>query len=65
MLYCLMFVKRLKESVELCENTECENCPIAIENLEQRTEFEKKVLHYPCCLNLIERESWVVAFTDR
>ncbi len=60
-----MFVKRLKEAVDYCEKHECENCPIAIEGIEQRTKYEIEILHYPCCLNLIERESWAVAFTDR
>lgn len=53
-----MILRTLKEAVDYCEKHECENCPIAIEGIEQRTKYEIEILHYPCCLNLIEREKW-------
>ena len=44
-----------KEAVEFCEETECEDCPVAIEDREDwRTQYEKTMLHFPCCLNLVD-----------
>ena len=41
-----------EEAINFCETHECEDCPA----VEKRTEFQKKVLHYPCCWNLVEDE---------
>ena len=43
----------IKEAIYFCEHTECENCPIAIEGLEHRTQYEREVMHIPCVDNLI------------
>ena len=42
-----------KKAIHFCENTECEDCLIAIEGLEHRTRYEKEVEHVPCVDNLI------------
>lgn len=46
-------IKIVEQAVYFCENTECENCPIAIEGLEHRTQYEKEVEHIPCVDNLV------------
>lgn len=45
-----------KDAVKFCENTECENCYIEINNIEYRTKYEKEMLHYPCCMNLVDKK---------
>lgn len=42
-----------KKAIHFCENTECEDCLVAIEGLEHRTRYEKEVEHVPCVDNLI------------
>ena len=42
-----------KKAIHFCEQTECEDCPVAIEGLEHRTRYEKEVEHVPCVDNLI------------
>lgn len=42
-----------KKAIHFCENTECEDCLVAIEGLEHRTRYEKEVEHVPCADNLI------------
>lgn len=42
-----------KKAIHFCENTECEDCLVAIEELEHRTRYEKEVEHVPCVDNLI------------
>lgn len=46
-------IKIVEQAVYFCENTECENCPIVIEGLEHRTQYEKEVEHIPCVDNLV------------
>lgn len=43
----------IKEAIRFCEHTECENCFIAIEELEHRTQHDKQDEHVPCVDNLI------------
>lgn len=38
-----------KEAIKYCEEHECEECSVE----DRRTEYQKKVLHYPCCWNLL------------
>ena len=40
------------EAIKYCEEHECEECSVE----DKRTEFQKKVLHYPCCWNLVDEE---------
>ena len=42
-----------KKAIYFCENTECEDCPIYINDIEHRTQYEKEVMHIPCADNLI------------
>ena len=42
-----------EKAIRFCENTECEDCLVAIEGLEHRTRYEKEVEHVPCADNLI------------
>jgi len=46
-------MKIVEQAVSYCENTECENCFIAIEGVDHRTQYEKTVEHIPCVDNLI------------
>ena len=46
-------IKIVEQAIYFCKNTECENCPIAIEGLEHRTQYEKEVEHIPCVDNLV------------
>ena len=43
----------IKEAIRFCEHTECENCPITIEELEHRTQHDTQDEHVPCVDNLI------------
>lgn len=42
------------DAVKYCEEHECTECEVYLKNLDKRTEHEKKNLHYPCCLNLVD-----------
>lgn len=44
----------LEEAIKYCGNHECEACPAYIKS-DCRTEYEKKVLHIPCCINLVDK----------
>lgn len=43
-----------KEAIKYCEEHECEECPAFTE--DKRTDYQKKVLHYHCCWNLVDEE---------
>lgn len=43
----------VKKAIHFCENVECEDCPIYINDIEHRTQYEKEVMHVPCVENLI------------
>lgn len=43
-----------KEAVEFCEEHECEECVIHKKELNIRTIHEKRILHVPCCANLVD-----------
>lgn len=45
--------KVVEKAVRFCENTECEDCPIYINDIEHRTQYEREVMHIPCVDNLI------------
>ena len=41
-----------KEAIKYCEEADsCENCPS-----DSRTDYEKDVLHFPCCICLVDKE---------
>lgn len=42
------------DAVKYCEEHECTECEIYLKDLDKRTEHEKKILHHPCCLNLVD-----------
>lgn len=45
-----------EEAIEYCESHECKDCIYYINNIDDcRTEYEKKVLHLPCCINLVDK----------
>ena len=44
-------------AVLLCENIECENCPVSIHSADRRTEHEKCNLHITCCEQLA---NWIL-----
>lgn len=46
-------MKIVKQAVLFCENTECLDCPIYINDIDYRTQYEKEVEHIPCVDNLI------------
>lgn len=46
-------MKVVEQAIHFCADTECENCPVAIEGLEHRTQYEKEVEHIPCVDNLV------------
>lgn len=46
-------LEEVEKAIQFCEDTPCENCPIAIEEIEHRSDYEKNVLHVPCVDNLI------------
>lgn len=43
----------IKKAIYFCENTECFDCPIHINDIDHRTQYEKEVMHIPCVENLI------------
>lgn len=43
----------VKKAVRFCERTECIDCPIHINDIDHRTQYEKEVMHIPCVENLI------------
>lgn len=45
---------RPEEAAEFCADHECEECPAR--DIEYRTEWQKKMLHFPCCYNLMDEE---------
>ena len=45
--------KLVGKAVRFCENVECEDCPIYINDIEHRTQYEREVMHIPCVDNLI------------
>ena len=44
-----------EKAVEYCENHECMECPIYINNLDKRTEKERRA-HIPCVINLVDKD---------
>lgn len=49
-----------EEAIKYCEAHECKDC-VAYNIADCRTEYEKQVLHMPCCVNLVDEEliEWV------
>ena len=45
--------KVVEKAVRFCESVECEDCPIYINDIEYRTQYEREVMHIPCVDNLI------------
>lgn len=45
--------KLVEKAIYFCENAECEDCPIYINDIDHRTQYEKEVMHVPCVDNLI------------
>lgn len=45
--------KVVEKAVRFCENVECEDCPIYINDIEHRTQHEIEVMHIPCVDNLV------------
>ena len=43
----------VKKAVEFCETHECVDCPVCINDIEYRTEYDKCCEHVPCVDNLI------------
>ena len=43
-----------QEALEFCEKTECEDCPVVLENLDRRTKFDRAVGQVPCFENLVK-----------
>lgn len=46
-------MKVVEQAVHFCENTECFDCPIYINDIDYRTRYEKEVEHVSCADNLI------------
>ena len=44
------------EAVKFCEEHDCEECPVHLNGLDKRTEFDKVVGAVACCENLVESE---------
>ena len=46
-----------EEAIKYCETHECEDC-ITYKTLELdcRTDYEKTMLHIPCCINLVDKD---------
>lgn len=44
-----------KEAVKYCEDHECKDC-IAYDLPDCRTEYERTMLHAPCCANLVDED---------
>jgi hypothetical protein len=45
--------KVVEKAIRFCENVECKDYPIYINDIEHRTQYEKEVMHIPCVDNLI------------
>jgi hypothetical protein len=45
--------KIVEKAVRFCENVECKDCPIYINDIEHRTQYEIEAMHIPCVDNLI------------
>ena len=46
-----------KEAIKYCEEHECKYCIHYINDIDDcRTEYEKQVLHMPCCVNLVDED---------
>ena len=45
--------KVVEKAIRSCENVECKDCPIYINDIEHRTQYEREVMHVPCVENLI------------
>lgn len=43
----------VEQAVYFCENAECLDCPIYINDIDHRTQYEKEVEHIPCVDNLV------------
>lgn len=41
-----------EEAILFCESHECKDCPV-YKTKDCRSDYEKQVLHYPCCINLV------------
>lgn len=49
------------EAAKFCEDHDCYECRVYDEGIETRTDYEKKVQHVPCCINLVSekhRNAW-------
>lgn len=46
-------MKIVEQAAHFCENTECLDCPIYINDIDYRTQYEKEVEHIPCVDNLV------------
>ena len=46
-------IKVVEQAIHFCENTECEDCPIHINDIHHHTQYEKEVEHIPCVDNLV------------
>lgn len=46
-------IKIVEKAIHFCESTECEDCPIHINDIDHRTRHEKEVEHIPCVDNLV------------
>jgi len=56
-------MKNIEElSLFLCENFECERCPVFTEKADTRTEYERCVLHYPCVGELYK---WIIYQSEK
>ena len=49
----LVPIKVAEQASHFCENTKCEDCPIHINDIDHRTQYEKEVEHIPCVDNLV------------
>jgi hypothetical protein len=46
-------IKSLSDvAVRICESLSCDNCPVNIFDCDRRTNYEKTMLHTPCCTQL-------------
>lgn len=44
-----------EEAIKYCEEHKCKDC-ITYHTTDCRTEYEKTVLHAPCCINLVNEK---------
>ena len=49
----LVPIKVVEQAIHFCENTKCEDCPIHINDIDHRTQYEKEVEHIPSVDNLV------------